>query len=70
MPVHQLRQKKMETDWLLAPDERFISKFDRNFYGYKNMDVGGRRHVESCYLFTTPYWMGRDFGIIAPDTAE
>ena len=70
MPVHQLRQKKMETDWLLAPDERFISKFDRNFYGYKNMDVGGRRHVESCYLFTTPYWMGRYFGIIAPDTAE
>ena len=67
MPVRVQRGGRLETDWLLAPDERFISKFDRNFYDYKDVDSGGKRYLESCYLYTLPYWMGRYYGFIAPE---
>ena len=53
--------------YLLPPDERFISKFDRNFYTYTNQDSGGKREVDSCYFYTLPYWMGRYYGYIAPE---
>lgn len=67
VPVRILRGGSKETDWLLPPDERFISKFDRNFYTYTNQDSGGKREVDSCYFYTLPYWMGRYYGYIAPE---
>ncbi len=54
-----------ETSCLLMPDERFISKYDRNPLEYKNEDSGGIHVVESCYPYTTAYWLGRYFGFIA-----
>lgn len=54
-----------ETSFLLMPDERFISKYDRNPLEYKNEDSGGIHCVESCYPYTFAYWLGRYFGFIA-----
>lgn len=54
-----------ETSFLLMPDERFISKYDRNPLEYKNEDSGGIHCVESCYTYTFAYWLGRYFGYIA-----
>lgn len=54
-----------ETSFLLMPDERFISKYDRNPLEYKNEDSGGIHCVESCYPYTFAYWIGRYFGFIA-----
>ncbi len=54
-----------ETSFLLMPDERFISKYDRNPLEYKNEDSGGVFCVESCYPYTFAYWIGRYFGFIA-----
>ncbi|HHX71689.1 MAG TPA: hypothetical protein GX701_02030 [Clostridiales bacterium] len=51
-----------ETSFLLPPDERFISKYDRNPWQYRNEDSGGIWCVESCYVYTLAYWMGRYFG--------
>ena len=49
---------------LLPPDERFISKYDRNTLEYKNEDSGGIFCIESSYYYNYAYWMGRYFGII------
>ena len=49
---------------LLPPDERFISKYDRNTLEYKNEDSGGKYCIESSYYYNYAYWMGRYFGII------
>ncbi len=54
-----------ETSYLLMPDERFISKYDRNPLEFKNEDSGGLHVVESCYPYTMAYWLGRYFGFIA-----
>ncbi len=53
-----------ETGWLLPPDERFISKYDRNPLEFKNEDSGGMYYIESCYVYTYAYWIGRFFGFI------
>lgn len=53
-----------ETSFLLMPDERFISKYDRNPLEFKNQDSGGIHRVESCYPYTFAYWIGRYFGFI------
>ena len=53
-----------ETSALLPPDERFISKYDRNPLEFKNEDSGGVFCVESCYTYTFAYWIGRYFGFI------
>ncbi len=45
-------------------DERFIAKLDRDPLEYKNEDSGGALCVESCYVFTFGYWLGRYFGFI------
>lgn len=52
-----------EISVLLPPDERFISKYDRNPLYYKNEDSGGVMCVESAYVYGYAYWMGRYFGI-------
>ncbi len=51
-----------ETSWLLPPDEHYITKYDRNPYYYEG--GGNLREVESCYVYTCAYWLGRYYGII------
>ena len=62
IPVKKLRAGAEEISTLLPPDERFISKYDRNPYDYKNEDSGGIMCVESCYVYTLAYWFGRYHG--------
>ena len=62
------REKKTfcEISALLPPNERSISKFDRNpYYLIGNYDKG--RTIESCYIYTYAYWIGRYYGIIAEE---
>ncbi|NMP37274.1 MAG: hypothetical protein GX051_04005 [Clostridiales bacterium] len=62
VPVKMCRGGCFETGALLPPDERFISKYDRNPYWYTNEDSGGTSFVESCYVYTFAYWLGRYYG--------
>ncbi len=64
VPVKEYMGGYKETSWLLPPDERFISKYDRNPLEYKNEDSGGMTHIESCYVYTFAYWMGKFFGFV------
>ena len=54
-----------EASWRLCPDEFPISKYDRNPYAYKDHE-GGRDcyQLESAYIYTFAYWLGRYFGLI------
>ncbi len=54
-----------EASWRLSPDEFPISKYDRNPYAYKDHE-GGRDcyQLESAYIYTFAYWLGRYFGLI------
>lgn len=54
-----------ETSWRIAPDEFPISKYDRNPYAYRDHE-GGRDcyQVESAYIYTFAYWLGRYYGLI------
>ncbi len=61
---HLWNYEQAETGWLLRPDERFIAKYDRNFWEYKNVDSGGTGTVESCYPYTFAYWLGIYYGFI------
>lgn len=58
VPVRKLLSGRLETSVLLPPDERFISKYDRNPFEYKNEDSGGVFCIESCYVYTFAYWLG------------
>ncbi len=62
VPVKTLRTGAKEISALLAPDETYISKYDRNPYDYRNEDSGGVMCVESCYVYTFAYWFGRYYG--------
>lgn len=54
-----------ETSWLLPPDEFPISKYDRNPYAYKDHESGVDCYrVESGYVYTFAYWLGKYYGII------
>lgn len=53
-----------EVGVLLPPDERFISKLDRNPYAWQHEDSGGIHCIESCYHYTFPYWLGRYYKLI------
>lgn len=64
VPVRMLKGGYKETGWLLQPDERFISKYDRDPLEYKDEDSGGLYCVESCYFYTFAYWIGRYFGFV------
>lgn len=54
-----------EASWRVSPDEFPISKYDRNPYAYKDHE-GGRDcyQIESCYIYTFAYWLGRYYGLI------
>ncbi len=54
-----------EASWRLCPDEFPISKYDRNPYAYTDHE-GGRDcyQIESAYIYTFAYWIGRYFGLI------
>ena len=60
--VKHLEVGHSEISVLLPPDERFISKYDRNPLDLKNEDSGGVWVVESCYVYTFAYWFGRYYG--------
>jgi ADP-ribose pyrophosphatase len=62
IPVKTLRTGTKHISVLLPPDERFISKYDRNPLDLKNEDSGGVWVVESCYVYTFAYWVGRYYG--------
>lgn len=62
IPVKTLRTGTKTISVLLPPDERFISKYDRNPLDLKNEDSGGVWVVESCYVYTFAYWVGRYYG--------
>lgn len=54
-----------ETSWLLMPDERAISKYDRNPYAYRDTENHrGTYHLESCYVYTFAFWLGKYYGFI------
>lgn len=54
-----------ETSCLLMPDERAISKYDRNPYAYTDAhNDNGLQVLESCYVYTFAYWIGKYYGII------
>lgn len=56
---------KEETSKLLMPDERAITKYDRNPYDFLDEDVkDGTRMIESCYVYTTAFWLGKYYGFI------
>ena len=52
-----------EISAVLTPDETFISKYDRNPLQQKDVDSGGLFCIESCYVYTFAYWMGRYYGL-------
>ncbi|MCR5042167.1 MAG: hypothetical protein K6C36_08750 [Clostridia bacterium] len=64
-----LRGGSKETGHLLMPDERAVSKFDRNPFAFYDRDGAGIRVIESCYVYTFSYWLGRYFGFIEEDLA-
>jgi hypothetical protein len=53
-----------EVSAVLPPDECFIAKYDRNPLQLRDEDSGGVRCVESCYVYTFAYWIGRYHGLI------
>ena len=54
-----------ETGCLLPPDEHNVTKYDRNPFDYgKEHEEHGLCHLESCYVYTYAYWLGRYYGII------
>lgn len=60
-----LRGGKKETSKLLMPDERSISKYDRNPYMFLDEQYGeGTKFLETCYVYTTAYWLGKYYGFI------
>lgn len=60
--VRTRRNGYKEISALMPPDETFISKYDRNPVEYKNEDSGGVMCIESCYVYTFGYWLGRYYG--------
>lgn len=62
IPVKKLRAGAEEISVQLPPDETFIAKYDRNPLSYNNEDSGGVWSVESCYVYTFAYWIGRYYG--------
>ncbi len=61
---HRWNYDYAETSFKLQPDEHFIAKYDRNPWEYKNEDSGGIWVVESCYVYTFAYWIGKYYGFI------
>ena len=50
------------------PDERAISKYDRDPYAYRDTENHrGTYHLESCYVYTFAFWLGKYYGLIEED---
>lgn len=49
---------------LIPMDENVITKYDRNPFQYIEYSEREGFCVESCYVFTFAYWLGRYYGII------
>lgn len=62
VPTKKLRMGTEEISLLLPPDERFISKYDRNPVDRRDVDSGDIFCIESCYVFTFAYWIGLFYG--------
>lgn len=66
-PVRYRFGGEKETTWLIEPDELPITKYDRNPYNYNDIECEDCRVVESAYVYTFAYWLGRYYGIIQED---
>ena len=65
VPERIRRGGMQETGCLLPPDEHNVTKYDRNPFDYgKEHGEHGLCHLESCYVYTYAYWLGRYYGII------
>lgn len=64
IPVWEMLQGYKQGSSLVPPDERFISKYDRDSLEYKNEDSNGTHCVENCYSYTFAYWLGRLYGFV------
>ena len=53
-----------ETSWLMQPDELPIDRYDRNYNAYFENIQGDLQSVESCYVYTFAYWLGKYYGFI------
>lgn len=56
-------KREYEISALLMPDERHVSKYDRNPYDLFMGENSGTC-IESCYIYTYAYWIGRYYGFI------
>lgn len=70
-PIKVRRDKvdgpELEIAALLMCDERTVAKYDRNPYCSIESDFGAAKTVESCYIYTMAYWIGRYYGWIAEE---
>lgn len=58
-----------ETSCLLPPDEHNVTKYDRDPFSYRREhSEGGLSWLESCYVYTYAYWLGKYSGIITDET--
>ena len=58
-----------ETGCLLPPDEHNVTKYDRNPFSYRlEHGANGANLLESCYVYTYAYWLGRYYGLIKDET--
>ncbi len=64
IPIAATKHGYKQCSSLVPPDERFISKYDRDSLEYKNEDSGGIYCIESAYVYNYAYWIGKYFGII------
>ena len=53
-----------ETSWLMQPDELPIDRYDRNCNAYFENIQGNLQSVDSCYVYTFAYWLGKYYGFI------
>lgn len=68
VPCRRRLGGEKEASWRLCPDEFPISKYDRNPYAYKDHEGGSDCYqVESAYIYTFAYWLGKYFGLIEED---
>ena len=60
-----------ETSCLLPPDEHNVTKYDRDPFSYRSEHgERGLYWLESCYVYTYAYWLGRYTGIIKNEGEE
>ncbi len=64
VPMKEYKAGYCRTSYLLPPDERVITKYDRDSLMYTDGNTRDKYHVETCCPYTMPYWMGRFYGLI------